>query len=128
MVLRQDKLEQARKLLEEMVNEVASRGPIRVRIGPALAALAALESGQPAAAPTEPVKKEPAEVPPPAKPETAPRPAATADNIRIPTEKLDDVLNTASEVFISRIRLASDVAATVPKARRELLRELQRRA
>ncbi len=111
-----DLLLDGRKLLEEMVHEVASRGPIRVRIGPALAALDALESGQPTATLAESVKKEPtatAETPaaPSAKPEAMPRHAATADNIRIPTEKLDDVLNTASEVFISRIRLASDVVA-----------------
>jgi two-component system chemotaxis sensor kinase CheA len=109
-----DVLLEGKKLLEEMVDEVASRGPIHTRIGPLLAKLAALESDRPAAAARPPEKKEPEEVPTKpqaAKPDPGSRPAVTADHIRIPTEKLDDVLNTASEVFISRIRLASDVAA-----------------
>jgi two-component system chemotaxis sensor kinase CheA len=117
-----DGLLEGRKLLEEMVDEVASRGPIRVRIGPALATLSALASGQPAAA--VPVKKEPA-AGAAARTEAPPHHAATADNIRIPTEKLDDVLNTASEVFISRIRLASDVAA-ISAAIRHFKQALQR--
>ncbi len=75
--------------------------------------------------PVEPVKKEPTAAPTPAKVEPAHRPAPTADNIRIPTEKLDDVLNTASEVFISRIRLASDVVA-ISTAIRHFKQALQR--
>ena len=118
-----DVLLDGKKLLEEMVDEVASRGPLHTRIGPVLATLAALESGQTLAAVPATAKQEAASLAPAqaaaqtaapaaAAPKTvaAPRPAAP-DNIRIPTEKLDDVLNTASEVFISRIRLASDVAA-----------------
>ncbi len=110
-----DVLLDGKKMLEEMVDEVASRGPLHTRIGPVLATLAALESGQTLAAVPATAKQEAASLAPApaaAAPKTvaAPRPAAP-DNIRIPTEKLDDVLNTASEVFISRIRLASDVAA-----------------
>ncbi len=118
-----DVLLDGKKLLEEMVDEVASRGPLHTRIGPVLATLAALESGQTLAAVRATAKREAASLAPAQaaaqtaaqaaaapKPVAAPRPAAP-DNIRIPTEKLDDVLNIASEVFISRIRLASDVAA-----------------
>jgi two-component system chemotaxis sensor kinase CheA len=111
-----DVLLDGKRLLEEMVNEVASGGPIRTRIRPCLMAVAGLEdsprrrihenSDQATAAPARlPVNS--ARGPN----QAAPRPSAGPDSIRIPVEKLDDVLNTASEVFISRIRLASDVAA-----------------
>ena len=33
------------------------------------------------------------------------------ETLRVPTSKLDDVLNTASEVFVTRIRLQSDISA-----------------
>ena len=84
-------------------------GKLQTRIGPTLAVLAAMEAGQVAPAAATP-PAQPATPATPAKP-TSPAKSTGADNIRVPTEKLDDVLNTASEVFISRIRLASDVAA-----------------
>jgi two-component system chemotaxis sensor kinase CheA len=115
-----DVLLHGKKLLEEMLDEVASRGPLRTRIAPCLAAIAALQSGQqPPALPAAPAAK-----PKPAEAVSAPvvRPA---ESIRIPTEKLDDVLNTASEVFISRIRLSSDVAA-MNTAIRQFKHTLQR--
>jgi two-component system chemotaxis sensor kinase CheA len=117
-----DVLLAGQKLLDDMVGEVASRGPIRTRIGPCLTALAAVASGQPAEArplPIGPVQ------PPAVEAEVVIRPAAGADSIRIPTEKLDDVLNTASEVFISRIRLSSDVSA-IGAAIRHFKQALQR--
>src|SRR5207253_1888622 len=55
----------------------------------------------------------------------APHRPVAVDSIRIPTQKLDDVLNTASEVFISRIRLAGDVADLSTKVR-QLKQALQR--
>jgi two-component system chemotaxis sensor kinase CheA len=100
--------------LESMVEEVASRGPIRTRINPCLQAIARVQSGKvsPTTAVVKPVETpvSVAEKEAPPRPEPS-RPApVTAESIRIPTQKLDEVLNSASEVFISRIRLASDVA------------------
>ena len=39
------------------------------------------------------------------------RESIAEENIRVPASKLDDVLNTASEVFINRIRLQNDTEA-----------------
>jgi two-component system chemotaxis sensor kinase CheA len=122
-----DLLLDGRKLLEAMVDEVASRGPVRTQIASALATLAALESERETAGSAKSVdagKRAPAE-PTPIRVEGTSRHVPTADNIRIPTEKLDDVLNTASEVFISRIRLASDVTA-ISAAIRHFKQALQR--
>jgi chemotaxis protein histidine kinase CheA/ActR/RegA family two-component response regulator len=120
-----DVLLEGKKLLENMVDEVASRGPIRTRIGPCVRALMALQQG------TALVPRPPAMVPAPTPaalpiaqtavqpgvpaPLTAgaPQPKRSLDteSIRVSTDKLDAVLNTASEVFITRIRLQNDVAA-----------------
>jgi two-component system chemotaxis sensor kinase CheA len=108
-----DLLLDGRKLLERMTDEVASRGPLRTLIRPWFEAMKAIESGAPAPAtnPEAPAREsKPKEAAPPREAADPHRPTGT-ESIRIPTEKLDDVLNTASEVFISRIRLASDVAA-----------------
>ena len=40
-----------------------------------------------------------------------PATAVAEETLRVPTSKLDDVLNTASEVFVTRIRLQSDISA-----------------
>ena len=116
-----DVLLDGRKCLEQMVSEVASGGPIRTRIRPALQAMAALEAGlAPAApessdAPKATPEPQPGDTPAPepramAAPETASSgTAASADSIRIATQKLDDVLNTASEIFVTRIRLQNDM-------------------
>jgi len=40
-----------------------------------------------------------------------PATAIAEETLRVPTSKLDDVLNTASEVFVTRIRLQSDISA-----------------
>ncbi len=116
-----DGLLAGQKLLEEMVEEVASRGPLRTLIGPCLATLTAPEFGTAPPSGSEKGPLAPAQAGPaaaaavaaprPVPAEAGPRSPTATDSIRIPTEKLDDVLNTASEVFISRIRLASDVAA-----------------
>lgn len=91
--------------LEHMVGEVASRGPIRTRIGPMLQAMAALEAGAPGAVPAT-------ARPTVAAPKTVPKgAAASTDSIRIPTQRLDDVLNTAFEIFITRIRLQNNMQA-----------------
>jgi len=107
-----------------MVNEVASRGPIRTRIVPGLQALAALQNSTPLSprAPSTALESIAVAVPTqlPARPSppgeltaavSAPRAPLGTESIRVPTDKLDNVLNTASEVFITRIRLQNDVGA-----------------
>jgi two-component system chemotaxis sensor kinase CheA len=119
-----DVLLDGKKLLEDMVDEVASRGPIRTRIGPALQTLAALQHGTtplptvPPAALVPMTTRLPAqtltaedESAKPATVEARPKATLSTESIRVPTAKLDDVLNTASEVFITCIRLQHDVAA-----------------
>ena len=106
-----------RTRLETMVEEVASNGPIRTRILPCIEAVRALQAGLP----PEPVSEvSPApefsdsnvEVVEGGEPEMGDvRPAIAGETIRVPTQKLDGVLNTASEIFINRIRLESDVGA-----------------
>jgi two-component system chemotaxis sensor kinase CheA len=110
------------RCLEHMVGEVASRGPIRTQIRAPLQAMAALEVGLP------PTAAMPSDIPQPAlerRADEAPvpeqQPGATSkpgrtgvagtDSIRIATQKLDDVLNTASEIFVTRIRLQNDMQA-----------------
>jgi two-component system chemotaxis sensor kinase CheA len=119
-----DVLLDGKKLLEDMVDEVASCGPIRTRIGPALQTLAALQNDTtpvptvPPAALVPMTTRLPAqtltaedESAKPATVEARPKATLSTESIRVPTAKLDDVLNTASEVFITRIRLQHDVAA-----------------
>lgn len=121
-----DVLLEGRRLVEEMVEEVASHGPIRTRIQPAMDAISAIEDerrvvGAPRAHETRPAapgRKVDAESDEMLRAEDASGPTqltgkrfAPAESIRVPTEKLDDVLNTASEIFISRIRLKNDVTA-----------------
>jgi two-component system chemotaxis sensor kinase CheA len=111
-----DLLLEGRSALGQMVSEVASRGPIRTRIGPLLASLAASAAGDgPRAAVPAPAGATPTEPSLPAPP-GEPAPVATGlaaagapETIRIATEKLDDVLNTASEIFINRIRLKGEL-------------------
>lgn len=110
-----------------LVDEVAVGGPLTARIQPLLTALDAVARGV-----TPPAPASEAPVPPAASagPTAAEAPAAAAaggqppskegakghavmggESIRVPTEKLDEVLNTASEIFIGRIRLQSELAA-----------------
>lgn len=98
------------KALTEMVEETANRAPISTLIADHLRAIANLRGGATSGAlePTVRSWKDNA-------PASSPIPLATApgineDTLRVPTAKLDDVLNTASEVFVTRIRLQSDVA------------------
>jgi two-component system chemotaxis sensor kinase CheA len=120
-----DVLLEGKKLLDDMVNEVASRGPIRTRIVPVLQALVALQNGAPLLPPAPPTAPESTlavasapQLPEPARTRarltagaSPPRATLGTESIRVPTDKLDNVLNTASEVFITRIRLQNDVAA-----------------
>lgn len=119
-----DVLLDGKSVLDSMVEEIANSQPIKTKIRPVMEALVALDSGEPA--PSKPEEaKQPDKPADEAKPEavdkqqkSAKPPEATASSkkkaagqemIRVPTSKLDDVLNNASEVFITRIRLQSDV-------------------
>lgn len=116
-----------KSLLDAMVDEVAASGPIATKIMPVMTALVALDSGEAPPASPPPTAAAPPEAPveasapeekpgdpagkgakPAAKPARKSK-AAPQEMIRVPTTKLDDVLNNASEVFITRIRLQSDV-------------------
>lgn len=124
-----DALLAGRDVLSEMVDEVASRGRIRVLMAPVLALLDGLD--QPAAASTNPLPASVVPAPPVGGNDSVPAVGAVlasapesekegvrasaakgdGETIRIATEKLDDVLNTASEIFISRIRIQNDAIA-----------------
>jgi two-component system, chemotaxis family, sensor kinase CheA len=117
-----DVLIQSSRALTEMVEEVASRAPICTPIADLIATIRNLRAG----ASTQPAK--PVQV---VRDRTdavsiAPAPAANEDSLRVPTAKLDDVLNTASEVFVTRIRLQSDVAG-LTQAVGELQRMIESR-
>jgi two-component system, chemotaxis family, sensor kinase CheA len=122
-----DTLLAGRDVLAEMVEQVASRGPVRARMAPVLALLDGFEDPTAEAAVSVPVSPAPvaATAPQPvppfatsaaaAEPElvraAAPRGESPGETIRIATEKLDAVLNTASEIFISRIRIQNETHA-----------------
>ena len=114
-----DLLLRGRSYLETMVEEVASNGPIRTRILPCIEDVRAFRANQ-TYEPTAGAAGE-TEAQNPTAGSTEAGASDTADGaqlrgvagetIRVPTEKLDVVLNTASEIFINRIRLESDVSA-----------------
>jgi two-component system chemotaxis sensor kinase CheA len=115
--------------LSEMLEETASRGPFATRIRPYVQRLQALIAGGPAAtapaaaaAPSPGAAVAPAATPAPAAAapvRSAPATAAAsekdraknAESLRVSSEKLDEVLNTASEIFIGRIRFQNEITA-----------------
>lgn len=89
---------EGRGLLEAMLGEATSRGPFLTRIAPLVARL---EGGTPVAPMAKPA------------PTAANPPAALTregETLRVSSEKLDEVLNTASEIFIGRIRFQNEIA------------------
>jgi two-component system chemotaxis sensor kinase CheA len=133
-----DLLLEGKDLLGEMLTEAAGRGPFLTRIGPTVAKIQALAAGMsaPAGAPApraEPTRTEvqsgaphaeegqPGNLPAVAEAPAARAPAAAphhekekekgGESLRISSEKLDEVLNTASEIFIGRIRFQNEVSA-----------------
>ncbi|MDM8515205.1 response regulator [Desulfobacterales bacterium HSG16] len=129
-----DLLLDSRKCIEEMVEDVASKGPVTARTFPfvekileATAGIVSPDMSKPAIHEI-PLKEKPALKKDEATPENALKKLVTTvtdrqksnikttkplltDTIRLATHKLDEVLNTASEIFISRIRLQNDIAA-----------------
>ncbi|MEI8093454.1 MAG: response regulator [Spirochaetales bacterium] len=111
-----DLLLDGKAVLSEMVEETASRGPFVTRIRPLVERLQALIAGQPAPAPA-PTPAVSAPVLGPVAP-PAPRAGGTdkdrgknTESLRVSSEKLDEVLNTASEIFIGRIRFQNEITA-----------------
>ena len=106
-----DILMESNKALSEMVDEIAARKAILTPIDYLLRAMRALRAGAQIAV-RKTLQASAGGPAAPAITASSGRAHAAADEtLRVPTSKLDDVLNTASEVFVTRIRLQSDVAA-----------------
>ena len=136
-----DILIEAKQLLDEMLGEVASRGPIYTRIGQVLCKLNSFYSGHLSGSEIavqsvvslpkvidsekkdkntedkETIKSSETDVPELKSTPVSQNKIKTSDknkiteSIRVSAEKLDEVLNTASEIFISRIRFQNDITA-----------------
>lgn len=123
-----DILLDCKSLLERMVSEVASRQPIKTPINTMIAQIDNLSKNK--AIDVKAIDgneqfRASSNVTPPTAQGTEPHPSTPThsneailqqavspinDTIRITTDKLDDVLNVASEVFITRIRLQNDIS------------------
>lgn len=108
--------------LESLLDQVAAGGPLSTPIRPLIEALNAVSQGvAPAVTPGVAAPPARAAVPAAAEPPAAgltsgsaaqrARMVAGGESIRVPAEKLDEVLNTASEIYIGRLRLQSELAA-----------------
>ncbi len=97
--------------LSAMIQETENSDAITSRVSDLLERLAKAGNGE-TAKPMETANKEGSEAPATATPPAASSPGnarKTEESIRVSAVKLDEVLNTASEVFITRIRLQSDI-------------------
>ena len=101
--------------LTEMAREVAERGPLTTPIAHILQSLQSLKEGSlqliADGASHETPSKPAALAPQALKVSPSAQAIVNEETLRVPTSKLDDVLNTASEVFVTRIRLQSDIIA-----------------
>jgi len=101
--------------LTEMVREVSERGPLTTPIVHILQSLQSLKAGSLHViaddSNNEPLSKPAAPAPQAQKVSQPAQANINEETLRVPTSKLDDVLNTASEVFVTRIRLQSDIIA-----------------
>jgi len=101
--------------LTEMVREVSERGPLTTPIVHILQSLQSLKAGSLHViaddSNNEPLSKPAAPAPQAQKVSQPAQAIINEETLRVPTSKLDDVLNTASEVFVTRIRLQSDIIA-----------------
>lgn len=100
------------RALNEMVERVADHAPIGTPIASHIQSIRNMRAGgsPDVASNVAPVQRGGSEASPSVALPT-PVSGTTEDTLRVPTSKLDDVLNTASEVFVTRIRLQSDIAA-----------------
>lgn len=101
-----DVLIQSSRALTDMVEEVANRAPICAPIADLIMTLRNLRAGT-LSQPDQPARSAPEKGDAVS---VGPVQAAVEDSLRVPTAKLDDVLNTASEVFVTRIRLQADLS------------------
>jgi two-component system, chemotaxis family, sensor kinase CheA len=107
-----DVLIESSRALTDMVEEVATHAPIGTPIADLITTIRSLRAGA-VPAPVTPageIRVRKAESPTAPAPAPSPPQAINEDSLRVPTAKLDDVLNTASEVFVTRIRLQADIA------------------
>jgi two-component system chemotaxis sensor kinase CheA len=117
-----DILLEGKQVLGEILEEVASRGPIRTRIKPVMKKLTDfLNTGttdntmkkverQPEKE-TKDEEKEENKIPEKKESLKSFVKDKTSESIRVNTEKLDEVLNTASEIFVSRIKFQGEINA-----------------
>lgn len=94
--------------LVEITEAVAEQRQIQTPVAGLIQSITALRNG----GPIRPVlfaRREPEMQAP--RPSSGQPASAPDETLRVSTSKLDEVLNTASEVFVTRIRLQSDVAA-----------------
>jgi len=103
--------------LDQMLDEVASGGPLLTRIAPLVNRIRQILAGGPPVVAAGPVTVT-AEVPTPvARPPSSEAPVAepkkkpASEFLRVSSEKLDEVLNTASEIYIGRIRFQNEITA-----------------
>ncbi len=119
-----DILLEGKQVLGEILEEVASRGPVRTRIRPVMKKLTEFlntrkfittikkEEKQPE---KEIEKEEKGEIKEEEKSSGKTKSLKsfvkdkTSESIRVNTEKLDEVLNTASEIFVSRIKFQGEI-------------------
>ncbi len=122
-----DLLLDAKNGLSEMMEETASRGPFATRVRPYVEKLLALinntqvnstrvENRVASSAPIAELSRLPEILRQP--PNSSTLAAAiekdkrkNAESLRVSSEKLDEVLNTASEIFIGRIRFQNEISA-----------------
>ena len=118
-----DVLLDSKNLLESMVSEVASRQPIKTPINTMIFRITNLSenktlddknlihtSGDGNTAPNLRTEPQPSDLDNSNEGLLQQNISPINDTIRITTDKLDDVLNVASEVFITRIRLQNDIS------------------
>ncbi|MCP5502136.1 MAG: hybrid sensor histidine kinase/response regulator [Leptospiraceae bacterium] len=114
-----DLLLDCKSALTEMMEETASRGPFSTRIRPYIERLQALINGKSqASSSTSSQAQVPTSPSTPSiiqnnteKPTSDKDKGKNAESLRVSSEKLDEVLNTASEIFIGRIRFQNEISA-----------------
>ena len=106
-----DLLLEGKNLLGVMLKEAAARGPFQTLVGPLIARIEVLAGVSGGLSPEAP--------PPAALPPSVPNASSApekekekaGESLRISSEKLDEVLNTASEIFIGRIRFQNEISS-----------------
>lgn len=109
-----DVLMAGNKALSQMTDQVSEHKSLSTPIAHLIASIQALRQDRPRAVVLNKfpeIKKQKKDKEVGGTQNIVPSTAITEETLRVPTSKLDDVLNTASEVFVTRIRLQSDISA-----------------